>query len=335
MCFCPQYTKWKTWNENVIKSYANKKCCSWLHKKETVISNTVLCLISILTNRISRDEIYLRKVSLPRVTGERISVVLQLLHPRAFLFLISVQRELFHGSWRHHCPGGAVHEFPSCPVQRVAWCLSTAEGTRQPAAFPAAMPGKGPGVSASGKWSVRVGSLWGARAPRPGRCPGAAGCGHQAAYAGAILGHPFLAPVLCPVDKERWRRAAPLLSPCVGPCGAVNQPFCCHLAQVCLLEGPENTWRGLGAPCASRAGLPAVAPLGLVSPGFPLRVGALSLAPWTRAPSAPAIARCCLPPSPHALLCSRHALLTCCRRKHLGGFAFCVKCLERPVWKVL
>lgn len=38
-----------------------KKCCSWLHKKETVISNTVLYLISVLTDRISRDEIYLRK----------------------------------------------------------------------------------------------------------------------------------------------------------------------------------------------------------------------------------------------------------------------------------
>lgn len=83
MCFCPQYTEWKTWNENVIKSYANKKCCIWLHKKETVISNTILYLISILTDRISRDEIYLRKVSLSRVTSERISVVLQLLHLRA------------------------------------------------------------------------------------------------------------------------------------------------------------------------------------------------------------------------------------------------------------
>lgn len=214
--------------------------------------------------------------------------------------------------------------------------------------FPRQCQGRPGDFPASGKWAVRVGSLWGpcapravrvgslwgARAPRPGCCPGAAGCSHQAAYAGAILGHPFLAPVLYPVGKERWRRETPLLSLCVGPCGAVNQLFCCHLAQVCLLQGPENTWRGLGAP-----GLRTVAPLGLVSPGFPLRVGAPSLAPWTQtrtqAPSARAISWCCLPPSPRTLLCSRHALLTCCLHKRSGGFAFCVKCLERPVWKVL
>lgn len=201
--------------------------------------------------------------------------------------------------------------------------------------FPWQCQGRAGEFPASGKWAVWVGSLWGARAPRPGCCPAAAGCRHQAANAAAILGHPFLAPVLYPVDKERWRRETPLLSLCVGPCGAVNRLFCCHLAQVCLLQGPENTWRGLGAPCASRAGLRAVAPLGLVSPGFPLRVGAPSLAPWTQAPSARAISWCCLPPSPHTLLCSRHALLTCCLHKRSGGFAFCVKCLERLVWKVL
>lgn len=141
MCFYPPCTEWKTWNENVIKSYANKKCCSWLQKKETVISNTILYLISILTDRISRDEIYLRKVSLPRVTGERISMLLQLLHPGAFLFLTLVQRKLFCGIWRLCCLGGVV--FPSSLVQGVARCLSVAQGTGQPAVCSNARVGLG------------------------------------------------------------------------------------------------------------------------------------------------------------------------------------------------
>lgn len=59
----------------------------------------VLYLISILTDRINRDEIYLRKVSLLRVTGERIPVVLQFFAPQSFFFfLILVQKELLYGS---------------------------------------------------------------------------------------------------------------------------------------------------------------------------------------------------------------------------------------------
>lgn len=113
---------------------------------------------------------------------------------------------------------------------------------------------------------------------------------------------------------------------CVGPCGAVNQLCCCHLAWVCLLQGPESMWYDLQVPCTSHTGLHAVALLGLVSPGFTLAMvpGPVSL--------------CHLRVLPHSQPLhpgSRPALLTCCVHKHLSGFAFCVKCLGNLVWKVL
>lgn len=142
-----------------------------------------------------------------------------------------------------------------------------------------------------------MGSPWGSCAPKPDCCLGAAG----SAYDGEILEHPFLAPTLYPVDREQRRQKMPLLSLCVGPCGAVNQLFCCHLAQVCLLQGPDNTWYGLRMPCTLCTGLCAVASLGLVSPGFPVPMGAPSLAPWCRDLSACATFWCCHSPSLYTL----------------------------------
>ena len=334
MCFCPQYMEWKTRNENVIKSYANKKCCSWLHKKETVISNTVLYLISILTDRISWDEIYLRKVSLPWVTGERISVALQFLHPRAFLFLILVQRELFHGSWRFHCPGGAAPMLPPSLVQRVAWCLGMVEGSHQPAAFPTVMPGKGRRVFCFCKVGCMRGQPAESVCPETWLLPGsrwlqAPGCTCWCNF-GASLSCTSAVP--CRWGMEETWKASPLCLcwslwssyPALVWPSYLSLPFPRPREEVVRLTSALHLgYRSVCRGCA-RPGVPWLCPPdGSAEPG-PAAPGPLSLGHRPVLPSSQPL-RCGL----------RHALVTCCGHKHLSGFAFRVKCLGSPVWKVL
>lgn len=94
--------------------------------------------------------------------------------------------------------------------------------------------------------------------------------------------------------EESWNTHP--LSICVGPCGAVKLLFCCHCAWVCLLQGPENMSYGLKAPCSSHTGLHAVAPVGMVPPGFSLSLGVQTLALWHRYLSACATSWCCCSP---------------------------------------
>lgn len=83
-----------------------KKCCSWLHKKETVISNTVLYLISVLTDRISRDEIYLRKGEPAWSHWWKALSVFVVFTPKSLFFsLILVPRQSFFqmaSKWKSH-----------------------------------------------------------------------------------------------------------------------------------------------------------------------------------------------------------------------------------------
>lgn len=129
--------------------------------------------------------------------------------------------------------------FPSSPIHWVARYLNMVEADTSTCCFSRGDAREGPRSLLLLLSGCMGGSLWRAHVPKPGCCPGAAGCSHSAAYPGAILGHPFFAPALYPGDKDWRKHKMPYVSHCVGPCGAVNQLSSCHLALVCLLQGPE------------------------------------------------------------------------------------------------